>query len=99
MHTNNLIAVLLLFVIFYLILNKKNKENLYIYPNCNHIKPFTNKYRESYYDFNISSGFDCYKRCLDNVDCQYVGVGFDCYNYCFDNLGKKQNNTLEDYNQ
>jgi hypothetical protein len=92
------IILLLAISIIYLTTNNQ-KENLYIYPKCDHIKPFLNKYHESYNNSNYSNGFDCYKRCLDNIDCQYVGVGFDCYNYCFDNLGKQQNNTLGDFNQ
>lgn len=90
-------------IIIIIILIIKQKEHylipstLYAKPHCDHIKPFRKPYKNSFYENNVSSGFECYKNCLDNNNCDYVGSGFDCYNYCFDNIGIM--NTLGDYNQ
>lgn len=99
MNINEILIVVLIIAVIYVSTNKVNKENLYIYPKCDRIKPFINKYHESYYDSNVSNGFECYKKCLDAVDCQYVGVALDCQDFCFNNLGKSENNTLGDFNQ
>jgi hypothetical protein len=92
-----LIMVLIIAVIY--CCNKENKENLYIYPKCNHIKPFINKYSESYYNSNMDNCYDCYHRCIQNSDCNYPMISADCWNGCCDNIGKSENNTLGDYNQ
>jgi hypothetical protein len=94
-----IVIVILLFLCSYK--RENNKEHLYIYPYCDRIKQFKNRYKENVYTSNFMNASDCYKKCLDNVDCQYVGVAFDCYNNCFDNVDneKRQNNTFGDYNQ
>jgi hypothetical protein len=101
----NILLLFFLIVVLYIIITdnstNKKKEHLYVRPHCDKIPKFKRQYKEGVHFSNYSDGFDCYKRCLDNIDCQYVGVGFDCYDSCFNNLygDRRQNNTLGDYDQ
>jgi len=72
--------VIIVLVLIFCLLN--NREQF-----CDRVESTKNIYHESLYDSNISNAFDCYAKCLDSLDCSYVGIGFDCHNKCFDNLG------------
>ena len=97
---NTLIIIIVLLTIAMLVsLNKKenmrvtrpaniaNPVNVPVWDKCDHIGPFKNPFKNQWgiSDMNIH-GWDCYKQCIEDSNCNYVGVGFDCYNNCFNNL-------------
>ena len=94
MNINHIIIIILIIIFGYYIvefvLNKKEhlwvSQNPNINPKCEHVKSFKKSYVSNWSISNYSDAYDCYNKCINDADCQYVGVGFDCYNNCFDNM-------------
>lgn len=96
MKKNKTILIVIVIIISYIVYNqcanKKIKEHLWINQNpniqhqCNRVKEEKKPYISNWNTSNYSDAYDCYNKCLNDADCQYVGVGFDCYDNCFNNI-------------
>ena len=95
------IISIILVIIIICILLKNNQENMRVtrpanianpvanpvWEKCDHIGPFKNPFKNQWGISDMNThGWDCYKKCIEDSNCNYVGVGFDCYNNCFHNL-------------
>jgi hypothetical protein len=87
-----IIAVVIVIIILYLMCNPQ--ENFTNARCTNHVSPIKSAYKENYKSSNMEYASDCYEKCLDSVQCSYMGMGFDCYNKCFDNLTEKNNDAI-----
>lgn len=106
MNTHLILFFIAIFYMIYTIYNNVCvvKEHLYvgqnpnINPKCDRVKSFKKQYVSNYLTSNYSDAFDCYNKCIENAECQYVGVGFDCYDNCFNSV-EYPGKTLGDYRQ
>ena len=93
---DTLISIILVIIIICILLKNKqenmksvniaNPMNVLKWEKCDHIGPFKNPFKNQWGISDMNKhGWDCYKKCIEDSNCNYVGVGFDCYNNCFHN--------------
>lgn len=103
-NKNEITILIFIIIIMYMYIDSPITENLWIgqnpniNPKCNHVKEFKKPYVSRWNISNYSDAYDCYNKCINEAECQYVGLSFDCYNNCFNNV-EFPGNTLGDYNQ